>query len=277
MRRFATAALVAAVLLGTAACGLDEGANASNTPALAGPPPSGSPHMALAPGESGDKPVRRIGVGAFVRSMRTALATRRGVHLDLEIRTPRITVTGKADEHLHPGPAALRMEVATSYATAPNVDVIQTQRAMWLSVQGYTPPGKWTSVDTATSGGVFGPDSAIISHELDPVSALLANRAGFERWRFLGPDSLYGVPMAHYRLKVDSRRALAARGASAGLQALMPDTLVYDVWLDRRRLISRIKVDVEKLRIDVELSDWGKRVHVRTPDPADLVSLPQPS
>jgi hypothetical protein len=277
MRRIVAATLVVPLLLAVTGCRVDEGANADNTPALAGPPPD--PDQATATGNvraaPADGRVPRIGLRKLVRVTRHALATKKGVHLDFEMRSRSLTVTGKGDEHLNPGTPALDEEIATSNARVPQILAVLTPGKMWVSVEGIMPAGSWAPVDVATSDGLFGPDSAVISSALDPMSAMMANRAGFLRLRYLGPSRLYGVPMAHYRLRVDGRRAVAGRGGSLATQQAMAGRFDYELWLDHDQLVRKLVLRLGGVRFGFEMSDWGKRVHVRLPRAGSLVAPPQ--
>lgn len=277
MRRIVAATIVLPLLLAAAGCRDDQGANAENTPALAGPPQE--PGEASAAGDTqpatGDERVPRIGLRRFVKVTRHVLATKRGVHLDFEIRSRSITVTAKADEHLNPGTPALDEEIATSNARVPQMLAVMTPGKLWVSVEGFMPAGSWAPVDVATSNGLFGPDSALISSALDPMSAMMANHAGFLRLQYLGPSQLYGIPMAHYKLHVDGRRAVAGRGASPATQRAMSRRFAYEMWLDHDQLIRKIVLRLGDVRFGFEMSDWGKPVHVRLPKPGSLVAPPR--
>jgi hypothetical protein len=277
MRRIVAATLVVPLLLAVTGCRDDESANAENTPALAGPPQDPSEVSAAGDVQPGpdEGRVPRIGLRKFVRVTRHTLATKRGVHLDFEMRSRSITVTGKGDEHLNPGAPALDEEIATSNARAPQMLAVMTPGKLWVQVEGFMPAGSWAPVDVATSNGLFGPDSAVISSALDPMSAMMANRAGFLRLRYLGASQLYGVPMAHYKLGVDGPRAVAGRGASAATQQAMSGRFDYELWLDHDQLIRKMVVRLGGVRLSFEMSDWGRPVHVRLPRAGSLVAPPR--
>ena len=81
--------------------------------------------------------------------------------------------------------------------------------------------------------------------------------------------------MAHYKLYVDGKRAAASRGGSAALQRAMPSRVVYDLWLDHDQLVRKLKVRIGPVRASIEMSDWGRPVHVRVPGAQSFVPLPR--
>src|SRR5205085_2617031 len=90
---------------------------------------------------------------------------------------------------------------------------------------------------------------------------MMANHAGFVKLRYLGSRQLYGVPMAHYRLNVDGRRAVAGRGASPAMQRAMAHRFDYEMWLDRDQMIRKMGAAeraAPQLR-DVRLGQAGAR------------------
>ena len=188
------------------------------------------------------------------------------------------------------GPAAVRVVGDMSYGdagtaarvrtTVPGVqglaEVRLTGDQAFMSVPGVTPPGKFFELP---------PDSPLLQGITQGAGSLSLDEsfqafdAALEKVKSLGIDEIGGEPTKHYRLWVDSKKALKASGMAAtpeGEAALgaIPPTLVYDLWLDGDDHMRRLTFEVGPMRVVMDLTHWGVPVTVEAPPASDLVAAP---
>jgi hypothetical protein len=259
-RLVGTAASLIILAAGLSACQDPNDPSPENTPALAGPPKQVA-HRAAVRQHKMTRP-------QVVKALAAGPAKRRFAHIDLELRTRAITVTGSGDMAYSPSNPAFELELAGSCLCADHLDMVIANRQMFFHIPGMT-EGSYTRIDPEKSQGLFARGFGRISKELDPLSALLAMRPGFRKVHYTGRSSLYGHPMSTYTLAVDSHVGLGARGLPVPAGAARK--LIYHLWFDKHRMLDKITLDWGGLRMNAEMSDWGEPVHIRPPSPRQLV------
>jgi hypothetical protein len=51
----------------------------------------------------------------------------------------------------------------------------------------------------------------------------------------------------------------------------MPAHVTYDMWLSTRNLLRRMRVDLQGLTTQMDLTRWGEHVHVAAPPASQVV------
>ena len=143
---------------------------------------------------------------------------------------------------------------------------------LYLSMPPMTPAGKFLEVDPNEAGGPFAGMFAGIDRQLDPASTFGAFEKGLRKVDYLGEETVDGEPMGHYRLTVDTRTGLRALGQQ--VPGGVPRTMTYDLWLDRKDLVRRLRMQLSGLSMDMAMSRWGEKVRVTAPPPSAVISTP---
>jgi hypothetical protein len=255
---------VLVLLAALTACADPDEPNASNTPALADSP-------ATRVVSDQEAAVPRMSPAAVVKALRKGPEKKRWAHLDIELRTRGITVTGKGAMSYSRRNPQIELEMAGSCVCVSNVETVVSDGIYYFSFPSM-PEHQFVRLDPRSPDSPLGPDFATISDDLDPLASLLAMRPAFGKVRYVGPGTLYGHAMAEYTLMVDPRAARAARGLSFPVRrGARP--WAYHLWFDRAGLLRQLTVKVPGLQLRSEMSQWGKRAHIRAPKPRDLVGV----
>jgi hypothetical protein len=255
---------VVVLLAALTSCADPDEPNAANTPALA----ASAGTRVVSDQEAA---VPRMSPAAVVKALRKGPEKKRWAHLDMEVRTPQLTVTGKGDMSYARRNPEIALEMAGSCVCVSNVELLVSHGIYYISLPTMS-EGDWARLDPMSPDSPLGPNFAKVSDDLDPLASLLAMRPGFRKVRYVGPDTLYGHAMAEYTLRVDLRAARAARGlAIATPPGARPWT--YHLWFDRAGLVRQLTLKVPGLQLRSEMSQWGKRAHIRAPKPRDLVGV----
>jgi hypothetical protein len=108
--------------------------------------------------------------------------------------------------------------------------------------------------------------------QLDPARAMKAFQAAVALDK-VGTAKIEGIATIRYAVAVNTRRALRAANLD-GLVPVerLPRTITYDVWVDARDLVRRMRTTVHGATITMTFSRWGQPVDIAAP-PADLTTL----
>ncbi|MFC5667040.1 hypothetical protein ACFP3U_29260 [Kitasatospora misakiensis] len=277
--RAARAALLAAVLAGAAGlagCSPDGAGSASADQQASGAPDqlaadpltavrgtaditgrSGSAHAATElVTESADKKAVFTGAGGYDYVKRIG-------RLEVQV-PPGAATTGKIVEVLLPGTVYLQNSGAK------------------------VPEGKWVKLDVRQL-----PDGNLVSGgATDPASAAGALR-GAQKAELVGPETVDGVALKHFRGTLDLAKAADATGGRGGdglrmgAQTFTVKEVPYDAWLDEQgRLHKVVEVftfagvagskeakDQVKVVSTTTLSDFGTPVEAAEPAAADIYAM----
>jgi hypothetical protein len=104
---------------------------------------------------------------------------------------------------------------------------------------------------------------------MDPLGAVRAMKAGVKSVKHAGTDTVDGARTDHYVMTVDTAAMVRAMG-QASVPGL-PRTLTYDVWMDGRDRLVRMRFDLAGMTTDLRMSRWGAPVTVTAPSAGRLV------
>ncbi|WP_338538804.1 LppX_LprAFG lipoprotein [Janibacter terrae] len=128
-------------------------------------------------------------------------------------------------------------------------------------------PPKWVRV-------AKGSGNPLVEQTLDQVnllsmrSQLDAFVAGVEKAGTKGEEDVDGTTTTHYTAQVDTDKAFAELGMERGDG--VPETVVYDVWLDEDDLIRKMSFDLNGLEATLTASRWGEPVTITKPRPSQI-------
>ncbi len=253
------------VLLPLAGCSSDSEPSSEQTQQTASPSVTGSTEPS--PTEATGSPAPQSdeeSSAAFVDRLQEGFGEEGSVHVVL--RTDG-AVESRAEGDTVYGPDGSKIRLRMKMGGVPGtLQVLLVDDRVYLSLPGLMGRGKYFKVD--------GGDQAFSAFQggLSPSDSFSAIESGLERVEEVGPDQVGGDPTTHYRLYVDSTRAFDGTGQAAARG--LPDTLVYDIWLDDEDRVRRLAYERGGTTITMDLSDWGEDVTIKTPGKGDLVQAP---
>jgi hypothetical protein len=264
-RLVGTAVSLMILTAGLSACQDPNEPSPENTPALAGVAPTSTPvgHPA---GKAG---LRRMNRAQVLHALSAGPAKKKWAHVDMTIKAPSFSISGRGDMVYSRTTPAVRLEVAGSCLCYDNTEVVVKDHIYYFNIPALT-GDRYTRLDPKAPGSPLGPDFAKISDELDALTMLLDQRPGFHQVHFTGHRQLYGHPMSSYRLVLDTKVGLAVRGLSWH-PGKLPPKIVFNLWFDENHLLRKMIWKVNRIRMTSEMSDWGKHVRVDAPRPSQLV------
>lgn len=75
-----------------------------------------------------------------------------------------------------------------------------------------------------------------------------------------------GVETTQYAVTVNTQKALKAQGMAEQVPpGQMPKTIGYNVWVDGKNLVRRLRMDVQGTNVDMNMSRWGEPVEITAP------------
>lgn len=128
-------------------------------------------------------------------------------------------------------------------------------------------PPKWVEVSEDST-------NPLVRTTLDQIQILSMRRqldaflAGVEQAGDKGREEIEGVPTTHYTATVDTETSLRELDIERGEG--VPDTVVYDVWLDSDDLIRKMEFNVNGVTATMVASEWGEPVSITAPKPWQL-------
>ena len=193
-------------------------------------------------------------------------------HLDMKM-TGASPMTAEGDVAYRGRTPSMRMTMSMAQLGSGRIEMRVVDGLLYLAIPQMTPPGKFLEVDPRDPSDPMSKSFAGLTEQMDPLASVKAMRAGVEKVRYVGRDTVDGEPTGHYEVSVDSKKMFAAMGQPSA--AGMPATLTYDMWLDAQRHLRRMTFEVGGVAMDMRMSKWGEPVKVTAPPAAKIVRSPQ--
>ncbi len=148
------------------------------------------------------------------------------------------------------------------------------------------PAGKhWIQLDVSKLGKAAGLDlSKLMSgSQLQPSDLLSMLKGEGAKVRSLGPAIVGGAATTHYRITIDTAKALKAKGLTspllAGAAATLPASIPADVWIGKDGLVRQIRLALAaaqgRMAMTMNLSDYGTDVTIAAPPSSDVFDATQ--
>lgn len=200
----------------------------------------------------------------LMKNASTALTT---AHIQMTMgmsSTGSITASGDISQN----PLA---EDMTMKIMGKQMEVRMVDQTMYMHMPGLTSGSSWMKMDlSAFSKLGMGSISSSIT---DPMGMLDDVSKAVSQATYVGPATVNGQSLDHYRLSLDSKKVMSVAlpsGTPSDLPGVsMPKQVTEDVYLDSRGRMSKASVDMGSLgTVSAVLSDFGEKVDVAKP-PAD--------
>lgn len=255
----ATVGVAAAALGSLTACGSSQGdasSSASASSAGAGTSASAGGHL--------DKAglVDAITVGSLKAG---------SAHVQMKLSGPA-TLSADGDLSFQGSDPSMQLTMSMAQLGAGRMQLRLVHGVIYLMIPRATPAGKFLKIDPADPKNPMGKSLGHLSQQMDPMSSFRAMRAGVQSVRYVGHGTVQGTATDHYVVKVKSAPLLRSMRQKA--VPGVPATLTYDMWMDNRDLLRRMRFAVAGEKTEMTMSKWGEPVTVQAPPASKVVSGP---
>lgn len=259
--------LVATVCLALTGCQDDSepAAAPSSSSTASADPSSGSPSASPSPSTS---PGLDATAEEFLARLRRGMGTRGSAHMEMTVSGPAAS-RSSGDLRYDARGSEIRLTSRTPVLGSGELQIVVLRDAAYVSIPGLTPRGRYIRIGTDDPRFE---QLAGASLQLSPEQSVKAFRAGLISVEDRGRDTVQGVATTRYEVTADSVRALQAQGGD--VVPGMPETLTYQVWLDREDHMRRMGLRIRGVRLAMELSRWGEPVDIQRPPRSALVDPP---
>jgi len=257
-RRFAIATVVLPVAF-VAACGTatETEAPAANQTSAASP----APQTSTTPAAQGhaDK-------DAFIAAIKSGSEQMTSAHVEMVMEVKGENITMSADTKIDPKNPA--MQLSMDMGSAMKLDMIMLDRVLYLQGIPGMGEGKWAKMAVT---GEMAKDFEKSLEQADPSKMAATYEEAITDVKFVGPDTVDGESLQHYEVTMDTK-ALGDTlpDGAAGL----PDTVIYDMWLDAEDRIRQVVFSVADVKAEMTMSKYGEPVDIKAPAAADIVEVP---
>ncbi|MFL5942904.1 MAG: hypothetical protein ACJ75L_06535 [Gaiellaceae bacterium] len=148
------------------------------------------------------------------------------------------------------------------------------------------PAGKhWIEVDASKLGKAAGLDlSKLMSGgQFQPSDVLSMLTGEGAKVRNLGPASVRGAATTHYRVTIDTAKALQNKGLTSPLLAAaastLPASIPADVWIGKDGLVRQVRLALSvaqgRMAMTINLYDYGTDASIAAPPSSDVFDATQ--
>jgi hypothetical protein len=210
-----------------------------------------------------------IGRDEFLALLKSSGAEELGsytIEMNLTSNMESMTMAGAADMR---GEFPL-MRFTMSLSDMGEIEVIMADGDFLMTMPELGAQGQWMRV----SPEELDMDLDELTGSIDLDSTFDAWDAGVTRVVRMGQEDVGGEPMQRYSVEVDAAAAFAAQGDE--VQPGMPDTIVYDVWLDGQNLMRKVTFDLGGAggtAVEILVDNWGEDVDIELPDESQIMDL----
>jgi hypothetical protein len=265
-RTLAGLAAGALLLAALAGCGSDDktakaDAKTSSTPSDRSSSASTSPTADAAASDDGPAaaPGERLTKDNLVATMLAAMRDKKTARMTMDIGS---SISADADVRYTGDGTEMKMSMSMGSTKA---TVILVDGTVYLRQAAGAKYQKITK-DTLGAGETFDQLTA-----LSPSSSIAAMRGAVKKVEYAGTDTVDGTKVDKYHVTTDAS-AMAKTLGQSGSTSDLPESVTYDLYVDRDHLMRRIDMTVSDQTIKVLVSDWGKPVTIEAPAPSEVLS-----
>ena len=148
------------------------------------------------------------------------------------------------------------------------------------------PSGRhWVELDVSKLGKAAGLDlSQLMSgSQFQPSDVLSMLKGEGAKVQSLGSATVGGTAATHYRVTIDTAKALEAKGLAspllAGAAATLPASIPADVWIGKDGLVRQIRLALDaaqgRMAMTMNLYDYGTDASISAPPSSDVFDATQ--
>ena len=164
-----------------------------------------------------------------------------------------------------------------------NGDYVLYMQMPQLSAQ--LPAGKrWVELDVSKVGKASGLDLSqlMAGSQFQPSDVLSMLKGEGAKVQSLGPASVGGTATTHYRVTIDTAKALESKGLTSPLlaaAAALPASIPADVWIGKDGLVRQVKLALGvaqgHMAMKMNLYDYGADASITAPPSSDVFDATQ--
>jgi hypothetical protein len=213
-------------------------------------------------------------LASFSSSTSVAQIKAKSAHLEMKMGMQGQTMTMSGDMSIGTSLEDTAIEMTMSVpGLGDDMSMIFVDGIMYISAGPNS--DKYFSLDLTKPGSPFGDLYKQTLEQANPFSITKSFDGAIEDFEAVGSDKIDGTTTTHYRITVDTKKALTKTlGADAlqdGMLDSMPATMTYDIWVgDDDDLPRRMEFDMMGMDGQINMTKWGKPVHVEAPPPSQV-------
>jgi hypothetical protein len=145
--------------------------------------------------------------------------------------------------------------------------------ALYMSVPGMTPSGKYVKLD-GNAPGMSGLND--LMKNADPAQMLGEMTKSINKLEYVGTADIDGATTRHYKLTVNGKDAVSNLGLSSlsgAAASKVPDKLSYDAYFNDDNTLRRIKMDISGQTMEMDMTNWGAPVTITAPKKSQVVDM----
>lgn len=184
------------------------------------------------------------------------------MQMDMEMEGQQVTADGAID--MSGDTPAMRINM--TMPDLGDMEILMVDGAMYMAVPGLTPEGMYLLAPEE----VLGEDAAALE-ELNVASQWEGWAESAERVVFVGEED----GLRRYEVTVDTEKALESAGATAdpAMATDLPETMVYEVFLDEDNLMRRMIIDDGSSTSEVTMDNWGEPQDIQAPAEDEIMDM----
>jgi hypothetical protein len=215
-------------------------------------------------------------LASFSSSTSDAQVKAQSAHLEMKMGIQGMTMTMSGDMAVGKSfeDTALDMTMSAPGLGGGDTSMILVDGVMYMNV-GQAAGGKYFALDLTDPSSPFSGLYRQLFEQANPASITEALDGAIEDLQTVGSEEIDGTTTTHYRVTVDTQKVIAKTFGKGNLppgsMGSMPPKLTYDIWVgDDDNLPRQIEFDVMGTTATMQLTDWGKPVHVQAPPPSQV-------
>jgi hypothetical protein len=259
----ATAVAALTLALGTAGCGGGDepqpvGATQATTSTTT---PTGAPSSKPA------KMVAHLDTASFLPAMKSAMAGKKSVRTTMKMVAEGMTITMTGVLTMGT-PPAMAINV-NGEAFGGKGRIVMVDNIIYVSMKGLAPEGKYRKVDPKDTSDPLAAQMGGMIQRVNPTTTFDAFDHGLQKVLHLGTGTIGGDALDRYKVTIDTASALKAQ--KKPMAAGMPETMNYEIWMDKDHLMRRVIFELPGVSTVMDASGWGEPVVIKAPAAADIV------
>jgi hypothetical protein len=266
-RSLATAAVLVAATAPLSACGDSGGSGSDASAAASGSAGSTASPSASSTGTASDTggPLSRA---EFVQAITQGQIKAGSAHVAMAM-TGTLAMTAQGDVSYKQATPEMRMTMSMQQLGGRTIEMRLVGGIVYMHIPQLVPAGTFVKIDPKDTSNPLSKGFGSITQQMDPLASAKAMRSSVRTVTYVGPEKIQGEPADHYEVGVDTAAMTKASGSKAAPG--MPRTLTYDMWLDSKDLLRRMRFGLSGMKMTMTMSRWGEPVAVQAPPAGKLV------
>jgi hypothetical protein len=267
-RQLATAAVLVAATAPLSACGGSGDPASSSGSSGSSSTSSGSASASSGSTGAASDTGGPLSKAEFVQAITEGQIKAGSAHVAMDM-SGSLSMTAQGDVSYASSTPEMRMTMSMQQLAGRRIEMRLVGGIVYMSIPQLVPAGKFVKIDPHDTSNPLSKGFGSITEQMDPLASAKAMRSGVRTVRYVGAEQVQGEAAGHYEVGVDSAAMMKATGSQT--VPGMPKTLTYDMWLDSKNLLRRMKFALSGMKMTMTMSRWGEPVSVQAPPARKLV------